>query len=907
MAQIPTTVARRSLDPGNPVQYPTGDPVGAALENAGNRLAVVAEHWQRTQEKDEDLKARLAYDGFRRAAEAKMLELRDNMPEAGTGFLRNVQKAVAEEQKAFLKSVPPRLQETYGGLVQNELVSIQSKAAHFELEANRGFARTEVSKLHNRLMSDIVANPDPASADQVFGFGLKAIEDTRLPADEKARFREAWHQNARSAEAQARWRDDPEGMARALGVPYQRVLDRNQWEQALVQRESSGNPRVVNNQGYAGLYQFGAPRLAAVGFYSPGTGESVNDTAATGGWSGQKWSGTFKVPGFPEVKTVQDFLNSPGAQKAAFGAHLAKMDQEIAERGLEQYIGRTVQGVPITREGIYSMIHLGGAGGAQAALQGRGDAKDANGASVLEYARLAARVVPGGSPDPRYADLPFDQRQRVVAHNDVAQRRLEAEREKQGATAYAEQLNTFQQNIQNGTANYADVQKAKNEGWLTDASDIGKLTAAIEKRDEEVETTRQAMTALQTPGFVWNPFDKTHKEMAEAAFMSLGGNLEGLQTVANKSGMVPPSAAASLRGALVSNQPQRVESALQVANNLMVRNPNIFAGVEGSKDITEAVTTFQHRVGDLGFTATEATRRHIEESKPEYQAQLKVRVKGEDVDKIVREQLDPLDLKKAFNEGLPLLGRPEAEFDPEHRRELMGSYGELVKDYYERNGNVALAKKQAIAQLKRVWGVTNVTGKAVITKYPPERAPAYAGIENAADLIATDAIASIKAVTGTEPKRENLRFYAFRTGETARAYQNGEPVPYLLAWTDSNGAFQMMQPTTKAAFVADPEAMRRTVVQTRRSRFDAALEQLQPGFERADRYRETRRRVNEEARQRIQATRAEVEGTDLVEITSPDRFTERDEQGRPAMVSAGKRRVKLLRDATGRIEGFEEE
>lgn len=166
------------------------------------------------------------------------------------------------------------------------------------------------------------------------------------------------------------------------------------FKRRLLMRESSGDPKIVNGLGYAGLYQFGAPRLVDLGVYSPGGNEKVKG----GKWGGEKWTGEFNIPEFPEVKTLDDFLNSPEAQEHVFGLHTALMDNEIQENGFDGYLGGNVDGVKITRDGLYAMLHLGGVGGAKAALTGEENRSDINGTTVLEYAAL-------GAPFNRYAGL----------------------------------------------------------------------------------------------------------------------------------------------------------------------------------------------------------------------------------------------------------------------------------------------------------------------------------------------------------------------------------------------------------------------------------------------------------------------------------------------------------------------
>ena len=164
-------------------------------------------------------------------------------------------------------------------------------------------------------------------------------------------------------------------------------------EARLIQHESSGDPTTVNRFGYAGLYQFGAPLLKDLGLYTPGPNENLQNWSKTGANAPGKWSGTFNIPGFPDVKTLQDFRNTPAAQKAAFDIHSANMDQEITAMGLDKYEGQTVGGVPThLLLGLQAMIHLAGAEGTRVALQtgGRIQVADANGTTPLHYAAMAA-------------------------------------------------------------------------------------------------------------------------------------------------------------------------------------------------------------------------------------------------------------------------------------------------------------------------------------------------------------------------------------------------------------------------------------------------------------------------------------------------------------------------------------
>ncbi len=137
----------------------------------------------------------------------------------------------------------------------------------------------------------------------------------------------------------------------------------------LAQSESGGDPSAVNRQGFAGSYQFGSGRLADLGMYTPARGEDPNSNA---------WTGQFNIPGFPQVKTLADFLATPAAQDAAYSAHVDDIDHTIATTpGAQNY----------DQNGLVAVAHLGGVAGMQrfVATGGKYNPADANGTTLVDY------------------------------------------------------------------------------------------------------------------------------------------------------------------------------------------------------------------------------------------------------------------------------------------------------------------------------------------------------------------------------------------------------------------------------------------------------------------------------------------------------------------------------------------
>ena len=153
------------------------------------------------------------------------------------------------------------------------------------------------------------------------------------------------------------------------------------YNSALGASESGNNPAALNSAGYAGQYQFGTGRLADLGFYKPAPGENLN---------GNSWQGTLNIPGFPQVKTLDDFRRNVSAQSAVQAASSANIDQAIAGTP-------GVQG--LDRDGLQAVAHLGGVQGMQrfVATGGQYNPADSNGTRLSDYYRKFSSGQPVGA------------------------------------------------------------------------------------------------------------------------------------------------------------------------------------------------------------------------------------------------------------------------------------------------------------------------------------------------------------------------------------------------------------------------------------------------------------------------------------------------------------------------------
>lgn len=105
------------------------------------------------------------------------------------------------------------------------------------------------------------------------------------------------------------------------------------------QSEGSGNYNTNTGNGYYGAYQMGRSALIDVGYMR-----------GDGSWTGKNG-----------INSLEDYLNTPSAQDAAF---LEYGNRNLTYLGnYQQYVGQTINGVPITIGGLVAGSHLVGAGG----------------------------------------------------------------------------------------------------------------------------------------------------------------------------------------------------------------------------------------------------------------------------------------------------------------------------------------------------------------------------------------------------------------------------------------------------------------------------------------------------------------------------------------------------------------
>lgn len=163
------------------------------------------------------------------------------------------------------------------------------------------------------------------------------------------------------------------GMQPGASAPVQRApgnqvasLGNSPLPASLIQNESGGRFDARNDAvgsggqvGHFGRAQFGQARL--------------QDAMAAGA--------------IPQGTTPEQFMQNPQLQQAAEAWHVSDLNRQIDARGLNRFEGQTINGAPVTRQGILAGAHIGGIGGVARYLASGGqyNPADANGTRIGDY------------------------------------------------------------------------------------------------------------------------------------------------------------------------------------------------------------------------------------------------------------------------------------------------------------------------------------------------------------------------------------------------------------------------------------------------------------------------------------------------------------------------------------------
>lgn len=299
-----------------------------------------------------------------------------------------------------------------------------------------------------------------------------------------------------------------------------------------------------------------------------------------------------------------------------------------------------------------------------------------------------------------------------------------------------------------------------------------------------------------------NPYDDDDKKLADKALESIVAAVPpeqaALATVefVKESGVIPSSLVAGLRNGLASTDSAVLSRSLELVAGLSDVAPTALGAAEHGQELQDAAATYREFVQNRGLTVNDAAQFIVDGRKPEVKEERKLLSDGWK-QAIKDSKFSVMDVRKSFDTSI-LWGEPSAGTDPLAEASLTADYFAAAERAFTgaARGDVDLARTMALAEVKRVYGVTKISGDEVIMRLPPEQFyPAFdGGHEYLRDLALADA-------REMDPKASKVRLMA--SVETSQDVRAGKPPRYNLVWQDENAVWQ----TAPGLFVVDDGAL----------------------------------------------------------------------------------------------------
>jgi hypothetical protein len=318
------------------------------------------------------------------------------------------------------------------------------------------------------------------------------------------------------------------------------------------------------------------------------------------------------------------------------------------------------------------------------------------------------------------------------------------------------------------------------ESSLNDG-DKAVMIRRLGEKGQEAADVSGFISGLQSGAAKVNPFDESETKVAEKAFDHV------MKTVAPEtaavaerafveaSGYVPKSSMADLRAGAIDSSPKAFNEAMARADSLERIAPKAFAASGDGGEVLKSLATWRKYVSDFGLSQEEAAKRIVASRDPAKKVSREV-LKPE-AEKFLKE----VTLAEAVNVfDVSVIGGPSAPIGPDQANLLTAEYKELVENaFYENNGDRTAARAIAQEDLKKRWGVSEVSGSAHVMRLPPENR--YPAPDGNYDYLREDMLTTAKEwVKGAFPERTVDNVTLVPDAMTRADYEANKPPRYRL-------------------------------------------------------------------------------------------------------------------------------
>lgn len=869
MAQMPSiagTAARRVLPSANyDVQGATpaafGAGVGQAIAGLGEQVGDVdnaIQNFHRIKLAEENRLAEFdrqtQFVNFGAAQTEKLAEARRSLSGPAQGFTQGFTQGFDADAESFLSQVPERNRHEWQARMAQLRGQMSGAALGSEFAQRDAYYKTTIGDTLGKLQNGIMSSPD--SYDAYLKQGDEIITSSGLAEQDKLENIKHWHAAAAMGAAQGDLQRDPIGAMQRLGgidtkysatpgTPGQYVSPTSAATGDVVNKiigvESRNRPGAKNpNSTASGLGQFTDTTWLSLYKQKIGAGGKSDAqilALKTDGPLSRQMTG-FLVE---ENKRVLAAKGLPQTDANVYALHFlgptegpqliaAPAGQPVSEFLPQSFItaNKTVlQGKTAGEVRDWAAKKMGGTA-APAATATTPFEQAFGTASAGQPGTVVQQTIGTGQVDPRYADLPLEARVSLISAAQRQVHQQEAQVAQAQQKAHGDWFNGLLNDLNEGKAGAADIENATKQGLLTDYDEIHKAQQILASKTKTDTDLSNFNAMLGDPNFAWNPYSDDQKKGVEAAVdaavktaggPAAGGGLVAAQTaftIWQRTGILAKAGGAALRGGLVSTDPQKIMASASIATNMLSRNPNAFAGVEGQGDIEKAAAAYTHYVNDLGYSGDEAAKKMAAAAQPEARRRFDADAPQREA---FRKELVATDLTKTLGGNFATGSQ---------RTAALQDYAELALEYYRGDQNPGAAQAYAKQQMSKLYGVAN--GR--VMKFPPTKA--YPPVFGSHDYIYGQAQADIQQFTGKRVDTKDIYLVPLpgrdaQSSPTAEAYRNGGKVPYQIFYSDRSSGQRVDYHIPGAAFTADPAAARVAETPQREAQFRyGAVQGLKP-------------------------------------------------------------------------------
>lgn len=669
--------------------------IGGALSNHADMQNQMALRRQQMEQQVDDFATNQAFQRWQDDNALDFAKHQEGMAPSGKGFTDNVSGIFTKRSEEFLKSVPDSLKPKFAELVATARNQWIDKGAAAEIDQRNNWYRTSITERQQTLQNQVFNDPamfDAARQDvhrtiDASGLSLTEKEKLKKQADEMLSLT-IGEREIRNAEANPSTVKDAANRLGVRGVTVNGIpAEGRALLDTIAGTESPGYNVLNGGERFTSFADH--PRRKGAGGTTTAAGryqfvKATWDRAAT-------------------ALNLKDF--SPESQdKAAWW--LAQADYK-ARTGRE-LLPDIQSGDPIQQSRVRRVL--------SATWEGLKSLDD--GKFVKNVSSAPTSAPPA---DTRYANLSLSQRLSLYDQMNAAAQRGQSVIDAQVKAAYESEKGALQLGIQTGEVSSEQQILQSN---MRD-SDKATLLSALRTRQGDQFMTAQALSDFQNGALSIDPYSSDGKKKVDAIGSVINQSVAPenrqavLEQLVAQSGTVPQSTLNQLRAGAESQVPSEVEAALQAASRFSQINPSALSRRDGGSAVQKKVDDFDYYVNSLNLSPSEAAKRIAEQNDPN---KIRERKALEPAAKEFRKQIENTDIGSMFDDSWLPFNDPKVGFTEMQAAGIAADYLAIAEEqFYASGGNPELAKNRANAEMKRLYGTTEITGTKTVMKYPPEK------------------------------------------------------------------------------------------------------------------------------------------------------------------------------------------